>query len=75
MRLTDNGFHIITKRPLLDGTDGYRFKGLFTKGLVRKRKHKLRYGVTSGDTFTGYHLGKRSIYLQRLRPKRKLYNL
>ena len=75
MKLTDNGFNIITKKPLLDGTGGYWFKALFLKGLTRPRKHKIRYGVTNGDTFTGYHLGKRSIYLQRLRPKRKLYNL
>jgi len=61
---------IITKQPLNDGTKGFRFNW----GLYRKRRSFNRYGVIKGDSMTGYHFGKRSIYVQKSTPKKQLWS-
>jgi len=65
-----------------DGSNGFRFVVPFIKGLYRKRLTKNAraiqekfFGIKKGKTMVGVHLGKRSVYLQRLNPAkhRKLY--
>ena len=65
-------FVILATKPLNDGTDGFRFNILGSKGIYRKRKIDKRYGKSQGDCMNGYHFGKRSLYLQQAVPKRKL---
>ena len=65
-------FVILATKPLNDGTDGFRFNILGSKGIYRKRKIDKRYGKSHGDCMTGYHFGKRSLYLQQAVPRRKL---
>ena len=61
-------------RPLNDGTNGFRFDLAGIKGLTRKRSIKRRYGVNKGETMVSFHMGKRSVYVQRFNPVRKLYD-
>jgi len=65
-------FVILATKPLNDGTDGFRFNILGSKGIYRKRKIEKRYGKSHGDCMNGYHFGKRSLYLQQAVPRRKL---
>ena len=67
-------FVILATKPLNDRTEGFRFHFLGYKGIYRKRKATNRYGKSVGDTMTGYHFGKRSVYFQQTTPKRKLYH-
>ena len=65
---------IYSTRPLNDGTNGFRFDIVGAKGLYRKRSTLRRYGMTSGATMTGFHIGKRSIYFEQFRPQRHLHD-
>jgi len=65
-------FVILATKPLNDGTDGFRFNILGSKGIYRKRKIEKRYGKSQGDCMTGYHFGKRSLYVEQSATKRKL---
>lgn len=66
---------LFSTRPLNDGTSGLRFDIVGIKGLYRKRKIQRRWGVNqNGDTFVQVHLGKRSLYIERLKPARRLYD-
>ena len=65
-------FVILATKPLNDGTDGFRFNILGSKGIYRKRKIEKRYGKSHGACMNGYHFGKRSLYLQQAVPRRKL---
>ena len=65
-------FVIFATKPLNDGTKGFRFNFLGNKGIYRKRKLDKRYGKSTGDVMTGYHFGKRSLYMEQAAPKRKL---
>lgn len=59
-------FVIVATKPLNDNTDGYRFNLLGTKGIMRKRKHKsCGFKVVLGECMTAYHMGKRTIYVER----------
>lgn len=60
--------------PLNDNTNGFRFDLAGIKGLTRKRLVKRRWGFSSGVTMQGVHLGKRSVYIQKRKPARKLYD-
>lgn len=68
-------FVILATKPLNDGTGGFRFNFFGNKGLYRKRKIETRYGKSHGDVMTGYHFGKRSLYLEKATAKRKLYHI
>ena len=65
-------FIIFATKKLNDGTKGFRFNVLGRKGLYRKRTSKKRRGISSGSTMTGYHYGKRSLYLEHGDSIRKL---
>ena len=66
---------LFSTRPLNDNTSGFRFDFIGIKGLYRKRKVQRRWGVNqNGDTFVQIHLGKRSLYIERLKPARRLYD-
>jgi len=50
-----------------------RFTIFNIKGMYAKRKLKSRgYSIERGDTFTAYHLGKRSIYIEFKKNTRKV---
>jgi hypothetical protein len=58
--------------PLNDGTTGKRFSwGLYR---VRNRSRKTRYGVKFGPTMVGFHMGIRSLYIERRSPAKFLHN-
>ena len=65
---------MIKCKSLNDGTRGYRFNILGVKGLTRKRLTQSRYNVTNGDTMLGLHIGRRSVYIERSNPIKRLYN-
>ena len=65
-------FVILATKPTQDGCKGFRFNFLGNKGIYRKRKIEKRYGKSQGDVMTGYHFGKRSLYVEQAAPKRKL---
>ena len=65
-------FVILATKPLNDTTSGFRFNFFGSKGIYRKRKIEKRYGKSQGDCMTGYHFGKRSLYVEQAAPKRKL---
>ena len=65
-------FVILATKPLNDGTNGFRFNILGSKGIYRKRKIEKRYGKSQGDCMTGYHFGKHSLYVEQSATKRKL---
>ena len=67
-------FVILATKSTNDGCKGFRFNFLGSKGIYRKRKVINRYGKSVGDTMTGYHFGKRSVYFQNTAPRRKLYH-
>lgn len=58
-------FVLFATKPLNDGTQGYRFNFAGIKGLTRKRKVLNRIGLNTDGCMTGFHLGKRSIYIER----------
>lgn len=60
---------------LNDNTDGFRFNIAGVQGLYRKRSFARRYGVKRGDSMTGLHFGKRSLYLEGGNYRRALHNL
>lgn len=50
-----------------------RFTILNIKGMYAKRKLKSRgYSIERGDTFTAYHLGRRTIYIEFKKNARKV---
>lgn len=51
-------------KPLNDNTNGFRFQYGMFKGLYRKRGLKMRFGIKRGQTMTGFHFGKRSLYIE-----------
>ena len=57
-----------------DGTTGFRFDIAGVQGLYRKRVVIRRFGLTRGDSMTGFHLGKRSLYLEGGMYRRMLLN-
>ena len=57
-------FVILATKPTQDGCKGFRFNFLGKKGIYRKRSVINRYGRTQGKVMTGYHFGKRSLYLE-----------
>ena len=59
-------FYCIATKPLNDDTQGFRFNVLGLKGLTRKRIAKKRWGITSGKSMKAIHIGKRSIYFERV---------
>lgn len=61
-------------KPLNDGTNGFRFDVIGIKGLTRKRIMAKRYGIKKGETMRGFHMGKRSVYIELRKPERKLYD-
>ena len=62
----------ITTKPLNDNTDGFRFQLGKLKGLYRHRSVKMRLGISRGQTMTGYHFGKRSLYIEKRKAERHL---
>ena len=68
-------FVILATKPLNDGTSGFRFNILGNKGIYRKRKIEKRYGKSQGDCMTGYHFGKRILYVEGCNFQRALHNL
>ena len=62
--------NILTKQPLNDRTQGFRFNW----GIYRKRVLFNRYGISKGACMTGYHFGKRSLYVQKSKPNRQLWS-
>jgi len=61
-------------KSLNDGTTGFRFDIAGVQGLYRKRVVIRRFGLTRGDSMTGFHLGKRSLYLEGGICRRMLHN-
>ena len=64
-------FVCFATKPLNDRTCGFRFNFAGIKGLTRKRVNFKRYGVDKGKCMTAYHIGKRSIYIERPQNKYK----
>lgn len=62
----------ITFKELNDNTQGFRFQVGMFKGLYRKRGFKMRLGIKRGQTMTGFHLGKRSLYIENRKAERYL---
>jgi hypothetical protein len=60
---------------LNDNTNGFRFNIAGVQGLYRKRVAIRRFGITRGDSMTGFHLGKRSLYVEGGMNRRSLWNL
>lgn len=69
-------FIILATKALNDRTKGFRFNVLGLKGLTRKRKYKSRgWGVQRSECMTAFHMGKRTVYLERDRSvARKLHH-
>lgn len=42
------------------------------KTIYRVRSVKSRNGISNGPVFYGIHLGKRSFYVQKFNPERKM---
>jgi hypothetical protein len=58
-------FAIIATKPLTDGTKGFRFNILGTKGVLRKRKALSRgWAIVQGKSTKAYHMGKLSVYVE-----------
>ena len=62
----------ITTKPLNDNTNGFRFQYGKFKGLYRSRAIKMRFGIKRGQTMTGFHFGKRSLYIENRKAGRHL---
>lgn len=61
-------------KPLNDNTNGFRFNISGLQGLYRKRIAIRRFGITRGDSMTGFHFGKRSLYIEGGKYRRALHN-
>ena len=61
-------------KDLNDGTHGFRFRLGNRDGLYRKRQVIKRYGLTQGETTTGFHFGKRSLYLEHRQAGQLFWN-
>ena len=61
--------------PLYDNTVGFRFNIAGLQGLYRKRVAIRRFGVKRGASMTGFHFGKRSLYIEGGKRQRELHNL
>lgn len=57
---------------LNDNTNGFRFNLFGIKGLYRKRIAIRRYGLKRGSSMTGFHFGKRSLYIEGGKRERNL---
>ena len=68
-------FILFATKPTNDGCKGFRFNFLGKKGVYRKRSVINRYGKTQGKVMTGYHFGKRSLYVEGGNFQRALHNL
>ena len=66
-------FVLFATKPLNDGTKGFRFNFLGQKGLYRKRSILSR-GIRrrNNPTMVAFDLCKRTLYLEKYNPKRKL---
>ena len=62
----------MTFKELNDNTQGFRFQVGMFKGLCRKRGFKMRLGISRGKTMTGFHFGKRSLYIENRKAERHL---
>ena len=62
----------MTFKELNDNTQGFRFQVGMFKGLYRKRGFKMRLGISRGQTMTGFHFGKRSLYIESRKAERHL---
>ena len=62
----------MTFKELNDNTQGFRFQVGMFKGLYRKRGFKMRLGISRGKTMTGFHFGKRSLYIESRKAERHL---
>lgn len=51
-------------KALNDNTNGFRFNIAGIQGLYRKRQVIRRFGIKRGDSMTGFHFGKRSLYIE-----------
>jgi len=62
-------FVIFATKSLDDGSKGFRFNILGTKGLVRKRRIKSRgfKFFQRNKCMTAHHMGKVSLYIERNR--------
>ena len=60
---------------LNDNTNGYRFNIAGLRGLYRKRVSIRRFVIKRGDSMTGFHFGKRSLYSEGGKYRRALHNL
>ncbi len=60
----------IVGSPINDGTTGRRYSW----GLYRKRAAKSRWGVTTGPTMTGVHIGRRSLYVEHRAAVKRLHH-
>ena len=69
------GVYIMRINTLNDNTNGFRFNIAGLQGLYRKRIATRRYGIKRGDSMTGFHFGKRSLYLEGGKYRRALHNL
>lgn len=70
-------FIVIATKPLNDGTKGFRFNFLGTKGIVRKRKNKKRGFAfyQRSSQMTAHHIGRYSLYVERdPQSNRKLFH-
>ncbi len=78
-----NFFTCIAIKPLNDGTKGFRFNILGTKGLVRFRKksnwhkdaNKLGFRFTTGDCMKQAHMLRLSVYIETKRNTRSFRKL
>lgn len=59
---------------LNDNTNGFRFNIAGLQGLYRKRIAIRRFGIKRGDSMTGFHFGKRSLYIEGGKQRRALHN-
>lgn len=66
--------YIMRINTLNDNTNGFRFNIAGVQGLYRKRVAIRRFGIARGDSMTGFHLGKRSLYIEGGNYRRMLHN-
>jgi hypothetical protein len=61
---------LVKTAGLNDGTNGKRFAW----GLYRKRSVKSRWGISTGPTMTGFHMGRRSLYVEHRAAIKRLHH-
>ena len=76
-RFVTQTYEVYTMRinTLNDNTNGFRFNIAGLQGLYRKRVSIRRFGIKRGDSMTGFHFGKRSLYIEGGKYRRALHNL